>query len=1110
MATYYDKFSGVNCGAALWVGDRTIAQNGVTVPWEGGWHSYAGSWYVNGIYNSIGRDAGAGELRRDYTESGSVSGSSDVWWTSYTETFPRYNYDYDVTLYSYVRASVNGATREAQAEYTFTVPHIPDAPTDFSASYVSDNRIDLAWTNPAQSYEAMCIEVSIDGGAFSECAVIWNTSPTSYSYTQATAGHSYQFRIRAYYMRGYSAYASYGTAIYTTPTAPTAISAQAAQGTSVTINVTNAMQSPYKLQYAVSTDDGANWGDPQDSASLTSFSVSISGVGRVRVRNVYDGVTPAFASSWLVSDRIITSAQPNAPTIVSPSDGGKVDIADGSVTLTWMHNPVDGSAQSRAELFYESEGGATDTIDITGDAQSYTLEFGSGFTVGDLVNWKVRTWGSFENPSPWSEVDFTLYSAPTASMTFPGTETREGSIYVVGMPIELDASYSDMAGLECVYAQVILSQNGRTIRTSDTDDGEVRIVGSAGQQRIQATLTIDEFLPANGESYTIVLNVRSSSGLQSTSNAVLNIDFIEPQAGELSIVNDPETGYASLLATFDNSASEQTYSGATNTQYESTEGYVRSLTVEGKSEKWNQRVHERARTWTNNGITFTVTADNKVTANGTATGSAYVNCTVTATGINGHKMLLIGCPSGGSNSTYFLKDGYENAATARDYGDGVIITKTTNNTVAQVIISQGVTVTNKVFQPCYIDLTAIFGAGNEPTTLDDPRIAFLKAYALAHPAYDAGSLISIESVGVQSNGTTTTIPATLRSAGSVHDTLMADADSWTVGRKIGVVDLGTLMWDYDREAGHQRFYTVDGVTGIKETTSDSDIMNIMTARFTTTDFNTVFNNTADKSIAVRGDNVQVYDSSYIDPTAFKNSMSGVYLFYELQTPTQDPETSMDTIEIGSAFTVATDLDSAFELTTWDGSADAESISVSRVNADGTITPLLTDGSSGSGIVDKYVPLNTPYQYAVTTKAASKAVKTVYVANRIDSLYWFAYWTHKDGDTVTEMMAKAKWNPSGSVAISRPEKRRVHYVGREYPVSYDSKAIDQVNAVKFAYLDNVDDFVRLMHDGGRGIYKGCDGWVFHADFDFGESADYTSITRMGELSLTVYRIEGAKL
>nr|DAD74403.1 MAG TPA: nucleoid-associated protein [Siphoviridae sp. ct3pR10] len=41
-----------------------------------------------------------------------------------------------------------------------------------------------------------------------------------------------------------------------------------------------------------------------------------------------------------------------------------------------------------------------------------------------------------------------------------------------------------------------------------------------------------------------------------------------------------------------------------------------------------------------------------------------------------------------------------------------------------------------------IDLTLMFGSGNEPTDTSDPRIAQIEAYAAAHPEYNAGELVS--------------------------------------------------------------------------------------------------------------------------------------------------------------------------------------------------------------------------------------------------------------------------------------------------------------------------------------------------------------------------------
>lgn len=53
--------------------------------------------------------------------------------------------------------------------------------------------------------------------------------------------------------------------------------------------------------------------------------------------------------------------------------------------------------------------------------------------------------------------------------------------------------------------------------------------------------------------------------------------------------------------------------------------------------------------------------------------------------------------------------------------------------------------------PYLIDLTQLYGFGNEPTTADDPRIAEIIAYAEKHPAYNTGELVSagVEDVEVQ-------------------------------------------------------------------------------------------------------------------------------------------------------------------------------------------------------------------------------------------------------------------------------------------------------------------------------------------------------------------------
>lgn len=192
---------------------------------------------------------------------------------------------------------------------------------------------------------------------------------------------------------------------------------------------------------------------------------------------------------------------------------------------------------------------------------------------------------------------------------------------------------------------------------------------------------------------------------------------------------------------------------------------------------------------------------------------------------------------------------------------------------------------------------------------------------------------------------------------------------------------------------------------------------------------------------------------------------------------------------------------------WDtstGSVPATYATVYRVTDDGRL--LMGDNlSSGAGILDKYAPLNTPYHYEVVTHAASTAIAVEQVDNIVKTDRWFVYW----GDDV----AWAEWNPSGNWKLSRPDKKRVHYVGREYPVSYDGTALDEEHSVTWTYLTRDEwsnGFVKLMHDGGRGIYKSVDGKVFRADFELTTTPNYTSITPIGTVSLSIVRIDGDAL
>ena len=662
--------------------------------WEGSWHDY---------YPEV-------------TGSGTFSGYGDLKLCETTDSFARAATDRLVSLGCSV--SMMGASARAWIDYT--VPHL--APVvhwaeDDPVVRNSDNSITLTWDAPALEYSAMCLEVSIDGGSWSQFAVLWNTA-TSYTWTECSADHSYQFRIRSNYLASYSAYEVCPTVVVNTPAAPAALKVAATSGTYVTVTLDNPSTVATSTSYQLSTD-GQTWpGAEVTGQSTTSFSVNMGANHYIRVKNV----NATGSSAWIVSGYIQTVTKPNPPSISASMQTW--DIAN-SLTVSWVGSYPDGSSQTAYKYRTRKNGGAwSETTINPSTATSLTLTpAGAGVSVGDTFSVSVATKGAASSFSDYpDELVIQVAQKPTVAVTSPGDE-------VSPMPIEVRATFSD-TGNTCEAATCTLKQG-----TAELYSEDMAISNGA------LSCDISEFLPDNNAAYTLEVYAISSTGLSQTAVVPFATNFLEPVEGSLSIVNDPETGYASLVASFDN------------------------------------------------------------------------------------------------------------------------------------------------------------------TGADEP---------------------------------------------------------------------------------------------------------------------------------------------------------------------------------------------------------AESISVTRINPDDTRTTLISNAPSGSGIIDRFAPLNKPYRYAITTTASTKAVKVVYVVNEIKTPRWFAYW----GDNI----AWARWNPKGGVTITRPEKKRVHYVGRTYPVSYDSLAIDQQNTLKVtALLDEWSDgFADLMRDGGRGVYKGADGSVFWADFEYSTSADYASATRIDEVSLTITRIDGEKL
>lgn len=143
--------------------------------------------------------------------------------------------------------------------------------------------------------------------------------------------------------------------------------------------------------------------------------------------------------------------------------------------------------------------------------------------------------------------------------------------------------------------------------------------------------------------------------------------------------------------------------------------------------------------YTVNGVTITRVDGYKFVANGTATGGdAYFSDSFVP--IKGHVYLEKSCPKGGSAETYRSYITGSNVVMDINYGSGVIapINVDTRVYIVPLMVKSGATVNNLVVYPQIYDLTAMFGSGNEPSTVEEFEAIFPNNY---YP-YNVGEIVS--------------------------------------------------------------------------------------------------------------------------------------------------------------------------------------------------------------------------------------------------------------------------------------------------------------------------------------------------------------------------------
>lgn len=302
----------------------------------------------------------------------------------------------------------------------------------------------------------------------------------------------------------------------------------------------------------------------------------------------------------------------------------------------------------------------------------------------------------------------------------------------------------------------------------------------------------------------------------------------------------------------------KSYGFFTKDYYAYNAGGLVSTNVSGKKVVGKNLFEITANSETIRGVTFIVDKEaGTVTVNGTSTGQInFLLCNFKLTDILNDNVAytLTGCPAGGDYAnTYSLYVARIAGGTVwRDIGNGETYTVTSGEVLSQLylLIRSGATVNNLVFKPMI-----------RRADVTDPTFEPYTSITYPIQSTDLRGLYKLNGNKLYTDG----------------DIYSADG---TVTRKYGIVDLGSLEWNKD--VASNVFYTSS--TELPKKTGKT---NILCQKYTIVDKS--YTTLSNKEITGESQTqrINIKDDDYSTSGAFKIAMSGVYLIYELATPTTE-------------------------------------------------------------------------------------------------------------------------------------------------------------------------------------------------------------------------------
>lgn len=260
-------------------------------------------------------------------------------------------------------------------------------------------------------------------------------------------------------------------------------------------------------------------------------------------------------SAWTEVASITIGEKPSAPTTWSST----TTVTTGSpLTLFWVHNSIDGSSQTYAQLELNIGGTVTtetiknSTVEEEKDKTStYSIDT-SSYIEGTTIKWRVRTRGITDSYSDWSitrTVD--VYAPPTLDLVVSDS-SGEFLETLESFPIYISATAGPNTQKPIGYHLSIISEE----KYETTDNIGNRKMVNAGDEVYSGYFDVDSDLVIqlsansvdleNNVSYTVKCVVSMNSGLTAESSSEFTVAWTEEEYSP-----DAEIGYdEDTLTTF--------------------------------------------------------------------------------------------------------------------------------------------------------------------------------------------------------------------------------------------------------------------------------------------------------------------------------------------------------------------------------------------------------------------------------------------------------------------------------------------------------------------------------------------------------------------------------